>query len=202
MSGHLIGLTARSPEDSLQAGDPPQITTEKDTTLMKRATIFYRLERCPGNHRGQPAACSRRRRHHHRKGHLHLLFSTGTFPLHGLAFDAAGNLYGTTTTGGTKDCGTVYQLTPGTNGTWTQKLLVNFTCGNDGGQPQGPITVDALGNLYGTTWIGGVKGHGTVFRLTPKATALGNTRCCITSPSPAWTAGAPAGAIVFDSTVA
>ncbi|MBA3913491.1 MAG: hypothetical protein H0X25_06485 [Acidobacteriales bacterium] len=41
---------------------------------------------------------------------------TGTFPLHGLAFDAAGNLYGTTTTGGAKDCGTVYQLTPGTNG--------------------------------------------------------------------------------------
>ncbi|MBA3913492.1 MAG: hypothetical protein H0X25_06490 [Acidobacteriales bacterium] len=77
---------------------------------------------------------------------------------------------------------------------------MNFTCGNDGGQPQGPITVDSLGNLYGTTWIGGTKGHGTVFRLAPQTDSTWKYKVLHNFTIAGVDGGAPAGAIVFDST--
>jgi uncharacterized repeat protein (TIGR03803 family) len=43
-----------------------------------------------------------------------------------LIFDASGNLYGTTADGGSHDDGTVFELTPGTNGTWKEKVLHSF----------------------------------------------------------------------------
>jgi len=98
----------------------------------------------------------------------------GTFP-NGVVFDAAGNLYGTTYGGGLTDRGTVFELTPGANGQWSETVLHTFN-GKDGSHPETGLIVDAAGKLYGTTTYGGVLGSGcnestcgtgTVFRLTP-----------------------------------
>jgi uncharacterized repeat protein (TIGR03803 family) len=93
----------------------------------------------------------------------------GTYPMAGLTFDAAGNLYGTTFGGGTSDAGTVFELTPAAGGTWTEKVLHNFSHGSDGGKPAAGLIFDGAGNLYGTTFGGGTSDAGTVFELTPAA---------------------------------
>ena len=66
----------------------------------------------------------------------------------------AGNLYGTTSSGGASGLGTVYQLTP-SNGGWTESVLYSFAGGSDGSQPWGGVIFDKAGNLYGTTYEGG-----------------------------------------------
>jgi uncharacterized repeat protein (TIGR03803 family) len=96
-----------------------------------------------------------------------------------LIADSAGNLYGTTLSGGNKStgcegytgvvgCGVVFKLTPGAHGSWKETVLYTFTGGKDGAHPVGGVTLDSAGNLYGTTRNGGV-GVGVVFRLTPRA---------------------------------
>jgi uncharacterized repeat protein (TIGR03803 family) len=100
----------------------------------------------------------------------------GASPYAGLIFDATGNLYGTTEGGGIGSgcppfglCGTIFELTPGTNGQWTEQVLHTFdSSGKDGWSPQASLIFDKAGNLYGTTRQGGVTVKaGTVFRLTP-----------------------------------
>jgi uncharacterized repeat protein (TIGR03803 family) len=102
----------------------------------------------------------------------------GLYPDNGpLAFDAAGNLYGTTVDGGANQgdgrcndnpgCGTVFELTRGNNGKWTEKVLHSFCAESncaDGVNPYSSVILDAKGNLYGTTWTGGT-GYGVVFEL-------------------------------------
>jgi uncharacterized repeat protein (TIGR03803 family) len=102
-------------------------------------------------------------------------FSDGTDggqPLAGVVMDSAGNLYGTAESGGDANCvalhgycGVVYELSPNSNGTWTETVLVNFTDPN-GLLPSAGLTIDAAGNLYGTTIYGGKYGYGTVFELS------------------------------------
>jgi len=87
-------------------------------------------------------------------------------PWAGLIFDSAGNLYGTTFLGGTSNAGTVYELTPGQGGVWTETLLYSFAGGTDGSGPQSDLIFDGSGNLYGTTTGGGSPGNGIVFELT------------------------------------
>jgi uncharacterized repeat protein (TIGR03803 family) len=91
----------------------------------------------------------------------------------GLVRDAAGNLYGTTTSGGTGcngiGCGVVFKLSP----TRIETVLYSFTGGPDGQDPYGGLTTDAAGNLYGTAVFGGSTtgtchpfgGCGVVFEL-------------------------------------
>jgi uncharacterized repeat protein (TIGR03803 family) len=98
----------------------------------------------------------------------------GAFPLAPLTRDAAGNLYGTTTVGGTGDavgncpvgCGVVFKVDTAGNTT----VLHNFA-GPEGNEPVGGVIQDAAGNLYGTTTNGGtgqfINGCGVVFKLTP-----------------------------------
>jgi hypothetical protein len=102
----------------------------------------------------------------------------GAFPEAGLIIDAAGNLYGTTTSGGAHVSGTVFELVPNKAGTaYTQKVLYSFcsqaNC-TDGAAPAAGLIIDAAGNLFGTTASGGnpaiVNGlslgsGGTVFEL-------------------------------------
>jgi uncharacterized repeat protein (TIGR03803 family) len=92
----------------------------------------------------------------------------GTSPLFGLVFDTAGNLYGTTYGGGRFAYGTVFQLTPGANGQWTEKVLYAFDS-SDGADLGSGLIMDSTGNLYGSTNIGGANNLGTVFRLSPGA---------------------------------
>jgi uncharacterized repeat protein (TIGR03803 family) len=92
----------------------------------------------------------------------------GILPNGGLVFDAAGNLYGTTNEGGASGRGTVFQLSPRADGTWTEAVLHSFT-GADGEFPVATVTLVAAGNLYGTTSQGGTQGGGTAFELTRSA---------------------------------
>jgi uncharacterized repeat protein (TIGR03803 family) len=92
----------------------------------------------------------------------------GTNPLAALTLDANGNLYGTTHDGGTKGDGVVFELTPSSNGKWTEKLLHTFNPGNgrDGGGSDAPIIIDSNGNVFGTTEGGGKdRFYGVVFKL-------------------------------------
>jgi uncharacterized repeat protein (TIGR03803 family) len=87
-----------------------------------------------------------------------------------VVLDTAGNLYGTTYQGGAHNSGSVWELTPQTDGTWTETILYSFTGRADGGlPPSGGVIFDAAGNLYGTTSEGGASGKGTVFELSPNA---------------------------------
>jgi uncharacterized repeat protein (TIGR03803 family) len=90
------------------------------------------------------------------------------FPYGGLNWDAAGNLYGTTYFGGNSGTGSVFQLSPGPNGTWQESVLYNFQGGTDGSFPTSTLIFDAAGNLFGTTSTGGRPSCdcGTVFKLT------------------------------------
>lgn len=107
----------------------------------------------------------------------------GEYPSGGLVSDGAGNLYGTTSYGGTGcyGCGTVFELTPAGNGQWTKKTLYNFQGSSDGEDPAFALTFDAAGNLYGVTYGGGGLGFcdyggcGTVFELTPSGSQWSET---------------------------
>jgi uncharacterized repeat protein (TIGR03803 family) len=98
----------------------------------------------------------------------------GRGPVASLILDAAGNLYGTTPSGGNLSCnsgygcGTVFKLTPSSDGSWTESVLYSFgSYSGDGNDPLAGLIFDAAGNLYGTTAYGGAGGEGTVFELTP-----------------------------------
>jgi len=93
----------------------------------------------------------------------------GYTPYGGLIFDQAGNLYGTTASGGASDLGTVFKLTPDSDGRWTEAVIHSFGGGNDGVGPSATLTFDPAGNLYGTTFAGGANSSGTVFQLTPNS---------------------------------
>jgi uncharacterized repeat protein (TIGR03803 family) len=87
-----------------------------------------------------------------------------------LAFDAAGNLYGTTANGGASNNGTVFELLPQSNGSWKEKQLHSFSATNgDGQNPQAGVTLDSAGNVYGTTYYGGAHGYGMIFELSPQS---------------------------------
>lgn len=97
----------------------------------------------------------------------------GKQPDGALAFDASGNLYGTTEQGGGTGClngwgcGTVFELSPSAKGPWTETVLHRFVKMPDGLQPQGALLADPQGNWYGTTLTGGANSAGTIFELTP-----------------------------------
>jgi len=105
----------------------------------------------------------------------------GKNPFGGVIFDSAGNLYGTTSGGGTTTfcaggCGIAYELSPGSGGQWTETVLYNFCSQSacaDGNSPLGSLVLDTAGNLYGATQNGGSpttpSSEGTVFQLTPPA---------------------------------
>jgi len=95
----------------------------------------------------------------------------GANPRGRLLRDKSGNLYGTTSAGGSlncsgKGCGTVFKLSPA----GSETVLYTFA-GYDGLYPQAGLIADKAGNLYGTTQFGGPfsRGCGTVFRITPNS---------------------------------
>ncbi len=97
----------------------------------------------------------------------------GQEPLAGLIIDGKGNLYGTTSGGGSGMfglSGTAFQLSPPSqNGSWSETVLYNFGAfPGDGSSPRAPLTFDSAGNLYGTAFFGGTNSTtGTAFQLVP-----------------------------------
>jgi uncharacterized repeat protein (TIGR03803 family) len=108
----------------------------------------------------------------------------------GLIMDAAGNLYGTTNTGGARNWGTVFKLTPNQNGGWIETVIYSFCSNPDascltGAHPDGRLVMDAAGNLYGTAPMGG-NGSGTVFELTPDQSGTTWTATALHGFCPNW----------------
>jgi uncharacterized repeat protein (TIGR03803 family) len=84
--------------------------------------------------------------------------------------DKQGNIYGVTFGGGPNGDGTVFELSPQSNGSWNLTTLHSFPSTSDDGEaPWAGPTFDAARNLYGTTQGGGPNTNGTVFELTPGA---------------------------------
>jgi uncharacterized repeat protein (TIGR03803 family) len=103
----------------------------------------------------------------------------GAWPMAGVVIDKKGNLYGTTGSGGAFGWGTVYRVSPPgkKGGAWRETVLYSFNKSNSWiVRPSGPVTLDAAGNLYGTTPAGGDPncqsgfGCGVVFELSPPLT--------------------------------
>ena len=99
---------------------------------------------------------------------LHHFGSTqdGSAPLNGLAPDAQGNFYGTTSRGGGSGLGTIFELSLSPHGVWSETLLHSFTH-SEGDDPEAGVAVDSAGNLYGATTDGGPTDFGMVYELSP-----------------------------------
>lgn len=102
----------------------------------------------------------------------------GYVPWGELTMDRNGILYGETYEGGIGTCygggcGTVFSLKPpaaacpAVSCPWTHAVLYRFTGGGDGGLPLGTVILDQAGNLYGTTYHGGMDNGGVVYQLVP-----------------------------------
>lgn len=121
----------------------------------------------------------------------------GAQPSSALIFDGKGNLYGTTLFGGSDDFGTAFELTPGANNTWAEKVLYSFDPGN-GGDPYGGVIMDQAGNLYGTTYVGGAYLVGTIFELVPGSNGSW-TKKTLHSFTGVNDGSSPQSALIFDS---
>jgi uncharacterized repeat protein (TIGR03803 family) len=136
----------------------------------------------------------------------------GSYPNTTLLFDSSGNLYGTTSQGGSVDvcgydqtpaaCGAVFELSPAANGEWSEKLLYSFQGNQDGCLPSGGLTFDQSGNLYGTTVSNGgygdaCAGNGTAFELSPGSGGTWTESVIVNFNNT--DAAYPTGGMVFDS---
>jgi len=96
----------------------------------------------------------------------------GVQPVSGLVADSAGNLYGTAYNGGLYPvrrnpcCGTVFELSRGANGAWSQTVLYAFQGLADGSNPFGTMVFDKQGNLYGTDTTGGFEPSSNIFEIS------------------------------------
>ena len=101
----------------------------------------------------------------------------GQYPVGNVISDSSGNLYGVTEGGGaygngTENVGgTAYKLAPPakSGGSWTETVIHSFGNGTDGVSPKANLVLDAAGNLYGTTMLGGTNKGGTVFEISPQS---------------------------------
>ena len=124
----------------------------------------------------------------------------GGDPQAGLIVDAKGNLYGTTAFGGARAGGSVFELTPAKGGTWSVKPLHLFLTGiHDGQRPQGGVTFDAAGNLYGTTYWGGTSNIGTVFELLPQPNGTWKEKQLYSFRNSTSDGNGPQAGVIFDA---
>ncbi len=92
--------------------------------------------------------------------------SDGNSSISNLVADASGNLYGTTSEGGLGS-GTIFKLTPGPNGTWTESVVHRFANSPDGAFPYAGMVNGGGGSFFGATVHGGDEGDGAIYKFTP-----------------------------------
>ncbi len=97
----------------------------------------------------------------------------GMNPIDGLLVDAAGNLFGTTSGGGSSGVGTIFELPKSGSLYGSLSTLLTFT-GSNGSNPHGGLIADAAGNLFGTTIGGGTSNDGIVFELPKSGSSFGS----------------------------
>jgi hypothetical protein len=134
----------------------------------------------------------------------------GFNPEAGLALDAAGNLYGTTFSGGTPGGGMAFRLSlpSQSGGAWTEEIIHSFGyTTSDGAAPVATMILDKAGNLYGTTLFGGTPcfyngadyGCGSVFELSPATGGTWNETILYFFPRPWGNPRHPAASLLFDA---
>jgi uncharacterized repeat protein (TIGR03803 family) len=122
----------------------------------------------------------------------------GDAPDTALTWDAKGNLYGGTLSGGTAGLGVLFELVHKSGG-WKDRVLHNFPAySGDGWNPHGPLILDQQGNIYGTTSLGGTVGAGTVFKLTRGANGLWKETILSDFPDAFQNGGGPVAGVIFD----
>jgi len=117
--------------------------------------------------------------------------SDGKWPYASVIRDRAGNLYGTTHSGGDYGNGTVFKLDASGNET----VLHSFAGGSDGSVPLAGLIMDKAGNLFGTTYVGGTYNSGTAFKLDPS----GNETVLYTFTGGSDGGGPYAGSLIMDA---
>ena len=123
----------------------------------------------------------------------------GYNPTAAVILDTAGNLYGTTSTGGAHNVGMAFELTPAANGNWKETILHTFnSVGKNGDGPDSALSLDAAGNLYGTAANGGNGGLGTAFELKPPTGAGWTENELYSFTSDNGVGGYPIGGMIFD----
>lgn len=122
----------------------------------------------------------------------------GSGPGSPVAFDKHGNLYGMTPTGGAMGFGVVYEMKPGANGSWNLGVIHAFTGGTDGlGGSAGRLLLDAAGNVYGVSTVGGANGFGNVFEIMPSGGKWQLTTLYSFKDQP--DGASPYGGVIFDT---
>jgi uncharacterized repeat protein (TIGR03803 family) len=89
----------------------------------------------------------------------------GAHPASGLVADKNGNLYGTTPNGGANGDGVIFEIASNGSESTLYSFCSQQNCA-DGDTPEAGLTMDASGNLYGTTYYGGADGDGTLFEYS------------------------------------
>jgi uncharacterized repeat protein (TIGR03803 family) len=121
----------------------------------------------------------------------------GSTPNYGaLIFDRTGNMYGTTSAGGSGN-GVVYEMM-GSGANWTEQAIYSFAGSPDGATPYSGVIFDSTGNLYGTTTAGGASGNGAVYELSPSGS--GWTERVIYSFTGGNDGSYPTAGLIFDNT--
>ncbi len=165
-SGTVIHTYAGPPKDGAQPSGTPVVGKDGSlygTTRSGGANNFGTVYRLTPITKGKKKGTWKEKILYSFKGGT----KDGSSPFAGITFDAAGNIYGTTITGGTTGVGTVYELVaPVGKGGYKEKVLWSLAR-KTGSSPFDSVILDSAGNVYGTAYQGGANGDGGVFEVSP-----------------------------------
>jgi uncharacterized repeat protein (TIGR03803 family) len=125
--------------------------------------------------------------------------TNGKTPMAGLAIDTAGDLFGTTSAGGANGDGEVFEIKNTSTGYAGSPItLVSFN-GTNGSAPEGVLSIDAAGDLFGTTSAGGASGDGTVFEIANTSTGYAGSPTTLITFTGTANGATPSGALTTDA---